>query len=444
MTQRRSSMPSFLPGACLAALLLAHGAAPARAQVQAPRQAPPVSGVVGMDIVAIVNGDVISRADVENRRRLFALSSGLPVTNEVLDRLTPQVTRELIDERLRLQEAQRRRIVVQDKQVAAALAEIEQRNNMPAGGLSRQLAANGVALRTLIDQIRTQLAWTQLVRTQVAQSGPPSEADIADQEQQLKAQIGKPEYRVAEIFVPVANPGQDAEARRFADTIIQQLRAGAPFPVVAAEFSQSQTALEGGDMGWVQGSGLDPAVQRVVAEMPNGAISNPLKVPGGYSIVTLRGKREIGRDPGTVMHVRQVWLPFKGHVDPNALTPDQIATLERARRLSASLKSCPEAEAANKEAGNIRPSDPGEIRLEAVTNPNLREVLSKLQAGQASPALPNLEGVALIFVCSRESKDFGIPTKDQLAEKILGERVELASRQIMRDLQRKAVIDQRS
>ena len=440
MTQTRPMFPLLSFGLALAASL----AGSLQASAQGPRPVAVAASAGAMDIVAVVNGDVISRADVDNRRRLFALSSGLPVTNDVLDRLTPQVTRQLVDERLRLQEAQRRRIVVQDKQVAAALTEIEQRNNMAAGGLARQLSSNGVALRTLIDQIRTQLAWTQLVRAQVAEGGPPSDADIQDQVTQLKAQIGKPEYRVAEIFVPVANPGQDTEARRFADTIIQQLRAGAPFPVVAAEFSQSQTALEGGDMGWVQGGQLDPSVQRVVGQMPNGAISNPIKVPGGYSIVTLRAKREIGRDPGTVMTVRQVWLPFKGHLDPNALTPDQIAVLERARRLSASLKSCADAEAANKDAGTIRPANPGEIRLEAVANPALREVLSKLSAGQATPPLPNLDGVTIIFACTREAKDFGIPSKDDLAEKILSERVELASRQIMRDLQRKAVIDQRA
>jgi peptidyl-prolyl cis-trans isomerase SurA len=447
MTQRRPFLPLRVPAAALAAVLLAGlglAATPAAAQVQAPRKATAALGGASMDIVAVVNGDVISQADVENRRRLFALSSGLPVTDEVLNRLTPQVIRELIDERLRLQESQRRRIVVQDKQVAAALAEIEQRNNMPPGGLARQLSANGVALRTLIDQIRTQLAWAQVVRAQVAESGPPTPAEIADQEAQLKAQIGKPEYRVAEIFVPVANPGQDQEARRFSDTIIQQLRAGAPFPVVAAEFSQSQTALQGGDMGWLQGSELDPSVQRVVGEMPVGAISNPLKVPGGYSIVTLRGKREVGRDMGTLMHVRQVWLPFQGQLNPQAPTPEQIAVLEKARRLTTTIKSCPDAEAANKAAGDLRPSDPGEIRLEAVSNPNLRDVLARLQAGQISPPLPNPDGISLIFVCSRESKNFGIPTKDQLAEKILNERVELASRQLMRDLQRKAVIDQRS
>ena len=72
-------------------------------------------------IVAVVNGDVVSSGDVENRGRLFALSTGLPVTKEVLDRLRPQVVKQLVDERLRLQEVQRRKVVVSDAEIAEAM-----------------------------------------------------------------------------------------------------------------------------------------------------------------------------------------------------------------------------------------------------------------------------------------------------------------------------------
>ena len=93
--------------------------------------------------MAVVNGDVITPGDVEARGRLFALSTGLPVTPEVLDRLRPQVTKQLIDERLRLQEVQRRKIVVGDREIADAIGEIEQRNGMPKGALRARAAGAG-------------------------------------------------------------------------------------------------------------------------------------------------------------------------------------------------------------------------------------------------------------------------------------------------------------
>jgi peptidyl-prolyl cis-trans isomerase SurA len=426
-------------GAAAQAQQAAPAARPAPSTAAKPATPPPDSA-----IVAVVNGDVISRGDVENRRRLFAISTGLPVTNDVLERLSGQVTRQLIDERLRLQEAQRRHVVVQDREIAAAISEVEGRNNMPPGTLARQLSAAGVELRTLIDQFRVQIAWSRVLRQQVAQMGDPSDADVADQENQIKAQIGQPEYRVGEIFTPVANPSQDAEARRFVDTVIGQLRAGAPFTVIAAQFSQSQTALQGGDLGWLQGNQLDPAVLRVVREMPVGAISNPIKVAGGYSIITLRAKREVGRDPATMLSIRQVWLPFAQRLDPSAPTPQQLAQLEAAKRISASVKNCDAVEAANAAAGNVRPSDPGEIRLESVANPQMRQLLTGLTLGQATPPLPNEDGISVIMLCSREQKNLGIPSRAELVEKILNERIELASRQLMRDLQRRAVIDLRA
>ncbi len=442
LTLRRLILSAVLPVA-LGADAHAQQAAPA------PRAAPsaatkPATPPPDSAIVAVVNGDVISRGDVENRRRLFAISTGLPVTNDVLERLSGQVTRQLIDERLRLQEAQRRRVVVQDREIAAAIGEVEGRNNMPPGTLARQLNTAGVELRTLIDQFRVQIAWGRVLRQQVAQMGDPSDADVADQENQIKAQIGQPEYRVGEIFTPVANPSQDAEARRFVDTVIGQLRAGAPFTVIAAQFSQSQTALQGGDLGWLQGNQMDPAVLRVVREMPAGAISNPIKVAGGYSIITLRAKREVGRDPATILRIRQAWLPFSQRLDPAAPTPQQIAQLEAAKRISVSAKSCDAVEAANAAAGNVRPSDPGEIRLEAVANPQMRQLLTGLTLGQATSPLPNEDGISVVMLCSREQKNLGIPSRAELVEKILNERVELASRQLMRDLQRRAVIDLRA
>jgi peptidyl-prolyl cis-trans isomerase SurA len=441
---RRPHRPGLLVLVALA------GLAPATAPGQTQDAAPPDASRAAAAqpdqsrIVAVVNGDVISRADVDNRRRLFALSTGMPAAPEVLDRLTPQVTRQLIDERLRLQEVQRRRVVVQDREIATAIREIEQRNNMPEGTLRRRLSADGVAFRTLIDQVRVQIGWTRVLRQELGQQSEVTDADIQEQTSLLQTQTGQQEFRIAEIFVPVTDPAQAEEARRFADTVIQQLRAGAPFPVVAAQFSQSQTALQGGDEGWVQPNEVDPEVLRVLREMPPGAISNPIQVPGGLSIVTLRAKREIGHDPATMATVRQVFLPFTAHLDPTAPTAQQQQVLEQARRIAAAAKTCDDMEAANKSAGSNRPADPGELRVEGVSVPALRQLLTTLPLGQPSQPLVADDGVAVVMVCTREQKNLGVPSKKELTDRILNERVELTSRQLMRDLQRRAVIDQRS
>lgn len=104
------------------------GAAPGIAPGAAPgavsgRQGAPVASqpAPGVRIVAVVNGDVISNVDVNDRARLFALSTGQKLAPDVLDRLRPQIRRQLVNERLRMQEIQRRHIVIQDKQIAEAI-----------------------------------------------------------------------------------------------------------------------------------------------------------------------------------------------------------------------------------------------------------------------------------------------------------------------------------
>ncbi len=430
----------------LAALTAAGSAVAQPRRLTAPPAARPEAAAPpgdAMQIIAVVNGDVITNDDVFNRGKLFALSTGLPVTPEVLARLRPQVLKQLVDERLRLQEVQRRKIGVSDQEIADAIGEIEQRNGMPKGALSASLRGQGVAMRTLIDQVRVQLGWTRVLREELGAKAEVSDADVAEQLRIFKEQVGKPEFRVSEIFIPIDDPAKSADARRFADTVIAQLRAGAPFPVVAAQFSQSQTALQGGDLGWVRRTQLDPAVAAVAQEMPPGAVSNPIEVPGGISIISLRAKREIGRDQATVMSIRQVFVPFVGTLNPAAPTEQQKKAVEQAQSISRSVKTCKDMEEANQRVGTVRPSNPGEVRLETVSSAPLRNLLAGMKDGVASKPVVANEGAAVLMVCSREQKNAAAPTKEEVGERLLQDRVELASRQLQRDLRRRAMLDER-
>ncbi len=396
-----------------------------------------------MGIVAVVNGDIVSQTDVANRRRLFALTAGLPVTQAVMDRLTPQVVKQLVDERLRLQEIQRRQIVVSDQEIADAIAGLEQRNGMAPGAMRARLSGRGVEFRTLIDQVRVQIGWTRVLRQVLGAQAEPSPAEVDERLRAQQARTGQTEYQIAEIFVPVDDPRREGQARSFTTEVITQLRAGAPFPVVAAQFSQSATALEGGELGWVTADQLDPAIASLIPQMPIGAISNPVRVPGGFSIITLRGKRTIGRDMATILNIRQAFFPFTSALNPQAPTQQQIDQLEKARALGGA-RNCDAVEAANRAAGNARPSSPGEIRLETVNPPQFREMLSGLSVGRASQPLISQEGIVVMMVCSREQRNVGAISPQEIASTILRDRVEQQSRQLMRDLRRRANISMRN
>ena len=420
--------------------LLALGAAAPPVRAQPAAQAP----LPGDRIVATVNGEAISSGDVENRARLFVLSTGMRLAPDIVDRLRPQILRQLVDERLRMQEAQRRKVFVPDAAVAQAIRDIEQRNGMPQGALRARLSADGVGQRTLVGQIRAQIAWNQVLRDQLGERANVSESDVLEQERIQAQMTGGTEYRMGEIFIPIDNPANTADAQRFADTVIAELRRGAPFPIVAAQFSQSAGALEGGDQGWLQASQMNPAIAALAAQMPPGAVANPVKVPGGFSIVTLMGKRDLGRTTGVAMTARQVFLPFTSALNPQAPTDQQKAVFEKAKQISATARGCEAIEALARENPSPRPADPGEIRLDAVQPPQFRNVLANLPIGKPTEPLVGPDGIAVLAICSREQKAMSAMSRQDIQRYLLNERVELLSRQLLRDLRRQATIQMRA
>ena len=435
----RARTVAFSAGLLLGAALLGL-AVPAGAQVPPHAQADSQAN----RIVAVVNGEVVSRADVISRARLFALDAGIAVAPEVLDRLTPQVTRLLIDERLRLQEVARRRLPVTDAEVAEAIAELEQRNNLPAGALRVQLQRIGVQPRVLYDQIRTQIGWARLLRQQLGPNAVPSDEEVQEAIRSAKARVGQPEFLVSEIFIPLDDPRNEADTRRFVDEVIRQLRGGTPFPVAATQFSQAQTALQGGDLGWVRKEEVDPEVAAVLERMPPGAVSNAIRVPGGFQIVALRQRRETGRDMATMITMRQAFFAFAGTLDPNNPTQQQRDQVEKAQKLAAGARSCDAVEQAARGGGGDRPVDPGTIRLETVNPPPLRSLLAGLTPGKASQPILTPDGVLVMMVCSREQRNLAEFTPEDAKQQILRDRIENLSRQVQRDLRRKAQIEMRS
>ena len=425
----------------LSALLLAL-LAPLAAVAQPQSAAPSASPSNTNRILAVVNGDIITRSDVQSRRRLFALSAGLRTEDASTAGLDAQILRLLIDERLRLQEVNRRRIATSDQEIAEALSAIEERNGMGRGRLLEDLRRAGIEPRVMYDQLRVQIGWGRLLRALLGPQGEPSPSEVTEALTAARARVGEPEFQVSEIFIPVDNPAQTAEAQAFVDDVVGRLRRGLAFPVAATQFSQAQTALQGGDLGWVKADQLDPAVARVVTQMPLGAVSNAIRVPGGWQIVSLRQKRESGRDNATLLSLRQVYMPFASPLNPQAPNAQQIAVVERARALQASARSCDAMDAAAR--GSPRPADPGPIRLEQVNPPPFRELLAGLAPGRASEPIIAPEGVIVLMVCGRETRNLAEITPEQIRAQLVRDRAELLSRQVQRDLRRRAQIEMRA
>ncbi len=247
-----------------------------------------------MRIAAVVNADAITESDVEERLRLILASSGLPNTKEIRDKAMPQVVSSLIEEMLMLQEAARNDIRITDEEKEAGFAEIAKQNNFTAEQFDEIMKQSGIPKRTLMRQIEAQLGWTKVIQTVLRPKVNVKDTDVDVRLERLQNNIGRNEYAVAEIFLPIDKADEESDVRKLANQLVQEMRAGkAQFPAVARQFSRAAGAESGGSLGWVQEGQLPEELDEVVKTMQKGEISNPTRTTAGLHILTLRDSRII-------------------------------------------------------------------------------------------------------------------------------------------------------
>lgn len=248
-------------------------------------------------IAATVNDDAVTVSDVEDRMHLILVSSGLPENAEMRSKLKAQVLDTLIEERLRMQEAGRLEIAVTPEEIEKGLATVAAQNNVDVGRFKAMLAAGRINIRTLRDQIESQLAWTQVIQKKLRPQVTIGEADVDERMARLSASVGKTEYLLAEIFLPVESSKDEAQARQLGQRLVAEMRErGAPFPAVARQFSRAAGAARGGDLGWIRAGQLPEALDSAVSKLEKGRITDPVRSANGYHILLLREKRTIAKE----------------------------------------------------------------------------------------------------------------------------------------------------
>ena len=246
-------------------------------------------------IAAVVNDEIISIYDLKTRIALLLVSTNQKNTPENRRRLAPQVLRTLIDEKLKLQEAKRLAISVSEREVNNAFDVIEKRSNLGKGKLSKLLAGQGIPKSTMTDRIRADIAWVRTVAKRASLSSPISGEQVDEKLAEIRANKGKPEMLVAEIFIAVDSPEKATEAGTQAARLLEYLKKGTAFAALAQNFSQSATAAVGGDLGWLKQGQLGQKLDAALASMRPGQVSKPIRTNAGFYILLLRQRRD---DPG--------------------------------------------------------------------------------------------------------------------------------------------------
>lgn len=389
-------------------------------------------------IAAVVNNDIVTADDVEARLLLVMKSSSIPDTPQNRQQLEPRILQQLIDEKLELEEAAHYKVTLDKGELDKALANIEIRNNMPKGGLDQYLKAAGIPRSTLVDQVTASILWNKVVEGRYGSDVNVSDTEVADELSRLKADIGKPQSHVAEIFLAIDNPTQEADVKALADKLVTQIRQGAPFPAVAQQFSQSPSAATGGDLGWVTPNQFGPPLDDAIAKMNPGEISYPIHTTAGYYILYLLERRTPGQSTpdDTQLGLVEVIFPLA----PTAPPQEQQRVMAEAQHVTDTAKSCDQmAQIARDEAPQLSTQTPN-VRAGDLPA-DIRSLVLGLKVSEPSKPLPTRGGVGVIMVCKRDNPDAALPSTDEVYEEIMHARMDQMSRRYLRDLRRSAYVD---
>lgn len=388
---------------------------------------------------AVVNDTVITGTDIDQRVALFAAANQARLTLQERDRIRLQVLRQLIDETLEIQEAKANDITVAPDKVNEFYARVAANFKQPVAKLAGYLRDNGSSERALKRQIEGELAWQSYLRRKIEVN--VSDAEVQATLARLKAQQGTEEYELREIYLK-ADPANQQQVFANARQIIAGMEGGKnSFDYYARNFSASTTSGNGGDLGWVKLSTLPDTLAAAVQQMQVGQIGGPIDAPGGFSILYLSDKRQVGAaDPRDArLNLKQITVKF-----PPGLSEQQAS--QRVQAFGAQIKALQGCGTVEKVASGIGAEviDNASVRIRDLP-PALQDLMLRLQVGQATPPFGSPDqGVRTLVLCGRDdARAAELPRADQVQSQIEETRVNLRAQQRLRDLRRDAVVEYR-
>ena len=381
-------------------------------------------------ISVIVNDEVISRYDVNQRVRLILVTSGIPPTEENLKRIETQSVKALINERIQLQEASKLEVPESQEEIQLMLDRIARGNQTTSEGIIENITSQGVKVDTLISQIKSELLWNKIVRGRFGSYINISDDEINIVYNRTIESINKIQYDISEIFIGFEDEREEKESKELADKLVEQLKNNIAFEPVAQQFSQAPSSGQGGRIGWVSEGQLDQEIITGIENLLSSSISKPIKTVNGYYIIKVNGRSEEGGKN-----------PMKNQYNLTSVTFSK-EDKDSANDFSENFVSCKRLESLLENYNEKEINVIGDRLLQELPTELHDELLKKDAGDTLSPRLSE-ETIDIILICDRKD-DIGVQVnKNTIEDNIYSQKLGMMSRRHLRDLRRDAVIEYR-
>lgn len=411
---------------------------------QAAAQAPGKRIILLDRIVAVVNEDVITRRDLDDRMRVVSVQlreRGTPAPPT--DVLEKQVLDRMIYTRVQLQFAKETGLRVDDGQLDSAIARIAENNKITPAKLRETLEKDGVSFAKFREDIRDEIVMSRLREREVDNKITVAESEIDNLLNALKSQDGKTEeFDLSHILVRVpeqASPEQLRDRRARAEQALAQIKGGTDFRQVAASFSEAPDSVQGGAMGWRELARLPSIFAETVKSMSPGEVSAILRSPNGMHIVRLNGRR--GQTAPVIVtqtHPRHILIKTSEVVSEGDARERLVKLKERLDNKAdfAELARLQSEDGSASRGGDLGWLSPGD------TVPEFEKAMDALKVGEISGPVRSPFGWHIIQVIERRNEDMSKQRERLQARASLREqKADEAYQEWLRQLRDKAFVE---
>ena len=431
--------------AAAAAALLAVGTANAQTTPTdaAPTDAAhvPNATVTPLDrIIAVVNNDVITEFELQNRVHQVAINLRRQnIELPPMQQLRTQVLDRLITEKAMQQRAKEVGIRIDEQMVTASIEQIAHNNRLTTDDLRARLREEGVAWSQFRSQIRDEITQQRLREREVDSkiNIPESEIDTYLAEKAGFTGSDTTEYRVEHILLPYVDSETEREARRTAEDILERARKGEDFGKLAAAYSKAPDALEGGDLGWRDASRLPSVYWQALKNSNKPGTIVQAETDGAIHVLKVVEQRngveaKLAGAPVEQTHVRHI-LMYVSELMPEDQVVRRLNDIkQRIRRGEGDFATFARLNSADPSA--TRGGDLGWIQA-GDTVPAFEDAMKRLAPGEISDPVRTQYGYHLIEVLERreqkaDARRSRLAAQQALREKKLTEAVATWQREL--------------
>mgnify|MGYP000094002273 CR=1 FL=1 len=394
-----------------------------------------------ISIAILVNDEVISEFDVQQRMRWQAQRGRAPRNQQELNRLRAASQRALVDEMLLVQDVKQRNFEITEEMIDQQFQGFAQSQNMSVPALVDALRQRGIEVSTVRRQMEARIATDIIIQGRLRGQVTVSEEDIDERLATLASAEGQFRYLVSEIILNRDNGETDVQFEDRAFRVASTATSAQQFIEIARNVSTGPTARNGGLVGWVNAGQLSPALDNVVTTLKDGQISQPIRTSDStFTIIRLtqRAKTFSQDHSNTQVQLSQMLIPLGKNASATDVQQAQARTLQIASEIS----DCAGLNQISERHAGTQAADLGLLTISELPGP-IRQAVEELNKGQISQPVRTAAGLNLFVMCARSKPVEAGPSRERVQRELTENKIRRRLDTYIKDLRRNATIERR-